>query len=626
MQEIYRPLLRWYFACFGLYYGLMLPTHLLDYAGAELYAMLALAGGAFVVAVTGWVSFGHRLSIPRAEGLVLLLNVLVVANVVTALNINFDSIKLVYFVIIAIAFSLASVSMRQAAVSILLAGIGYASFLPKLDTATFLKFGFVSIAATIAAMSIAILMRRAMTTIAEAKLEAENELDIARQLERTLRTQSLSDELTGLPNRRAFFLELDAATNHVARGRAAWLILLDLDGFKAVNDIHGHSTGDRLLSEVAERIRSVCGDDMHASRMGGDEFNMILSGEGGVDAVRRRCEALLASLANSYQIEGRHIRISASIGFKLLDNESSAAHQLTQADYALIIAKKRGKNRAVEFTAELEQASDERAEIESALRQADLDAEVNLVFQPQFDFAAERIVAAEALARWDSPIVGRISPDHFIRIAEESGLITGITMTVVEKAFRAAVSWDPPLCLSINLSSFDLISDPNIDQIIDLSRRYGVDPAMIEFEVTETAMMADFEKATANLKRLSDLGFAIALDDFGTGYSNFSYLRALPINKLKVDRSFLDNPGDPMTERMLSSLAGMARLLGVHCLLEGIEDEIGLLMAKRVGAQSAQGYLFGAPMSQAELIGVVESAANDVRLESEEGEDGRELA
>lgn len=615
MREIYRPLQRWYFAVFALYYAVMLPGHADFYVGTQRIVMLALAGAAFLIALAGFFVFRRRLGMKMAEAFIFALNALVVLNVLVALNIEFKSVKLVYFVIIAIAFSMASVSFRQSLASIAIAAAAYLSFMPRLDAATFTTFGFLSVGAAIASMSIAILMRRALMAIANAKIEAEDQLANARELESTLRQQSLSDELTGLPNRRAFFRQLEAIvpdpSGHSPEAPALhhWLILLDLDGFKAVNDIHGHFIGDRLLEEVARRIKAVCGADMHVSRMGGDEFNMILtvredvreSGDGGPCTAHERCQALLAAVSQPYVIEGRHIRISATVGYKRVEPEETIERQLTQADYALITAKKRGKNCALEFTSDLAQASDEREIIEQAMRQADLESELDLVFQPQFDFTAERIVAVEALARWDSPIVGRIPPDQFIRIAEESGLITGITMTVVEKAFRTASQWDGSLRLAINLSSYDLINDPNIDHIIALSSELGVNPANVEFEVTETAMMVDFDKATANLARLSGHGFGLALDDFGTGYSNFSYLRRLPITKLKVDRSFLENPGEEMTERMLASLAGMARLLGVHCLLEGIEDEIGLLMAKRVGAQSVQGYLFGAPMSEAEL-------------------------
>ncbi|WP_367947298.1 EAL domain-containing protein [Sphingopyxis sp. BSNA05] len=212
------------------------------------------------------------------------------------------------------------------------------------------------------------------------------------------------------------------------------------------------------------------------------------------------------------------------------------------------------------------------------------------------------MVRAEALARWKSPVIGEIMPTRFIEVAEESGLIANITLAVLKQAIAALKSWKDPIPLSINLSGHDLISDQIISQIIAQVQASELDPALLEFEVTETAMMADTHKASSNMLRLAALGHPLALDDFGTGYSNFSYLRTLPISKLKVDRSFMKDVSDPMTEKILHSLVGMARTLGVDCLLEGVEDEIQLVLAKRVGTHMVQGYLFGIPMTDGELL------------------------
>ncbi|MEL7446813.1 MAG: GGDEF domain-containing phosphodiesterase, partial [Pseudomonadota bacterium] len=301
-------------------------------------------------------------------------------------------------------------------------------------------------------------------------------------------------------------------------------------------------------------------------------------------------------------IDGRHIKISGSIGCKKMDLAETTRSQISQADYALMKAKGQGKNRAVLFSLDHARQAEARGEVEEALRKADLADEIGLMFQPQVDLGSGLVTRAEALARWNSPIVGSIEPDRFIKIAEESGLITGITLVVIEKVLNQLQAWNRPIPISINLSSYDLISDTTIDQIVERVSQSGVEPKLIEFEVTETAMMADFERAAANLERLTAIGFSIALDDFGTGYSNFGYLRNLPIDKLKVDKSFIANPGDPMTEKFLSSLAGMARTLNLHCLLEGVEDEVGLLMAKRAGADSVQGFLFGHPMNAEDLL------------------------
>ncbi|MEM9501373.1 MAG: EAL domain-containing protein [Pseudomonadota bacterium] len=610
VEEIYRPILRGYFSVFALYYLVMTPFNFTSLSGFD---RVALVSASVLAACTGlFGSWYTRKPAPahHIEMLLLAMNCLVVGNVVIALNINFAAEKLTYFVIVAMLFALASVNFRQSALSIAFAMVALIGFFPLLDGETLSGFAFLTFGAAMASVAIAFFLRKAVTKIADAKIEAEEELEKARVVSEEMREKSLSDSLTMLPNRRAFFAILRKIVrdqNTKQPRDNVWLMLVDLDGFKTVNDIHGHLTGDLLLKEVARRLELFAGKAIHVSRMGGDEFNMILAGQVSEDQVRARCDELLALLAETYTIDGRHIRISCSVGCKLMDLNESTRTQISQADYALMVAKKKGRNRAVLFDDAHARESQTRHEIEQALRCADLAEEIDLAFQPQINLRSNSMECAEVLARWNSPHVGKIEPLQFIRIAEESGLITGVTLVVVEKTLRRLQSWPTPIPLSINLSGYDLISDPTIDQIISLTEQFDIDPALIEFEVTETAMMADFEKATANLKRLTELGFSIALDDFGTGYSNFSYLRALPIEKLKVDRSFIQDPADPMTEKILSSLAGMARVLGVHCLFEGVEDELELLMAKRAGAESVQGYFFGEPMSEAALLERVEA-------------------
>lgn len=605
VREIYRPILRGYFAVFALYYTVLTPFNFWYLDGFEL---ISLATASLLAASVGMFGCWYtRKPTPagRTELLLIAMNVAAVGNVLIGLNIEFAPEKLTYFVIMAMLFALASVNFRQSALSIGIASLALVSFFPRLDSGTLSAFAFLTFGAAMASLAIAFFLRKAVTKIADAKVEAEDELEKARIVSEDMRVKSLSDSLTMLPNRRAFFATLRSVMREQSQQQPRgniWLMLVDLDGFKTVNDIHGHLTGDQLLKQVAGRLELFAGKEIHVSRMGGDEFNMIFAGKVTEEDIRTRCDDLLKQLAETYIIDGRHIRISCSVGCKLMDLSQSMRSQISQADYALMVAKRQGKNNAVLFDDVHAQQAQARYEIEQALRCADLETEIDLVFQPQIDLGTNTMVRAEALARWTSPHVGKIEPLRFIKIAEQSGLITGITLVVVAKSLAQLQAWPQPIPLSINLSGYDLISDPTIDQIIELVQRYDIAPELIEFEVTETAMMGDFEKATANLQRLAELGFSIALDDFGTGYSNFSYLRALPIEKLKVDRSFIEDPTDPMTEKILSSLAGMARILGVHCLLEGVEDEIELLMAKRIGAESVQGYYFGEPMTAAALL------------------------
>ncbi|MEL7188613.1 MAG: EAL domain-containing protein [Pseudomonadota bacterium] len=550
------------------------------------------------------------------------INAVVVANVFVALSISFIPEKLTYFIIMSVLFALASSSLRQSVVSIALAFSTMSAFVSQLDGATFAAYGFISFAAAISSLSIAFYLRKAISRIAEANIKASDKLSNAQDMSRKLRKESLSDSLTNLPNRRAFFANLNQAMRALgernkseqAAPSGSWLILIDLDGFKAVNDIHGHLIGDQLLIAVADRLRAFAREDTHVSRMGGDEFNMVIAGNVSEKDLVARCKQLLTDIAKPYLVDDRQVLISCSVGCIELDHNAASETQISNADYALMAAKKQGKNRLVIFSEAYAEQAGARFKIENALRRANLEKEISVVFQPQFKLGSSEIVGAEVLARWVNPEVGPIAPQRFIQIAEESGLVANITLVVVEKAMRELSSWTKPIPISINLSGHDLLSDPVIDAVIDIVSRYKIAPSLIEFEVTETAMMADIQKAATNLERLSGLGFSIALDDFGTGYSNFNYLRSLPINRLKVDKSFVEDPGDPMAEKVLTSLVGMARVLGVNCLLEGVENEIALVMAKRAGAELVQGYLFGKPMESSELMALISenSAAVEV--------------
>lgn len=608
VRDMYRPILRGYFALFALYYAIMVPVNLFTIEGAERYYLVSTSLIAAAVGLLGSYLMFREGRDEQLDSVLVTMNVLIICNVLVALKIDFVEAKLVYFLIITMVFALTSWNFRQSATSIAFSFAALVACLQSVDASTAFTYAILIFGTALASLALAFFLRRSAVRIAESKFEAEARLVEVGMAANKLRSKALTDSLTELPNRRAFFSALNSAVETVSctpdpadADHHLWLILMDLDGFKAVNDVHGHLAGDMLLQEVAKRLRVATREDTHVSRMGGDEFSMLAVSSLTESEVEERCNALLEAISKPYLIDGRHVAISCSIGCKPMDVTQDVRSQINHADYALMVAKKQGKNRVVMFDEVQAREAGERFRIENALRHAMLEEEIEIVFQPQVDLTSNEVERAEVLARWENAHVGRIGTERFIKIAEESGLITGITLLVVKKAFAELVSWQHQIPLSINLSSHDLISDPTIDAIIEMAHDAQIDPAMVEFEVTETAMMADFDKAAANLRRMSDAGYSIALDDFGTGYSNFSYLRELPIDKLKIDRSFIENSSDPMTEKMLASLVGMAHVLGVKCLLEGVEDEVKLLMAKRVGAESVQGYLFGKPMDAVEL-------------------------
>ena len=601
IAQIYRPIIRGYFAVAAVYYVIMTFSHFWAMIGPDLALMASASITASIVILAAWYYLKNPPPIVRLEIVTNIVNLLMLTNVLVALHIAYAQPKLVYFLIMAMIFAFACVSMRQALISIAATIGGLIYQLMTHDPGQLMIYGFIAFAAAMSAIAITFFLRRAIGLAVIARHKAELRLKQTESIGETMRQKSLSDSLTKLPNRRAFFEAFKWHKAHIDGDSQHWLILLDLDGFKAVNDVYGHIMGDELLKAASDRMRTFCGSDAHVSRMGGDEFNIILSNCSDKE-IEKWCEDLLENIAQVYQIEDRLIQISCSIGCHRISTDKSVTQTIRNADFALLHAKKHGKNRVIVFRAEHAKEAAERYKIEQALRVADFDQEIELLFQPQFDLSKNQIVRAEALARWNSPVLGQIDPSRFIKIAEESGLIANITLTVLAKTIAELKSWKEPIPLSINLSAHDLLSDQIIDQIIEQVRDSGISSELLEFEVTETAMMVDVQKASDNMKRLAQLGHPMALDDFGTGYSNFTYLRNLPIDKLKVDRSFMENLTDPMTEKILHSLSGMARTLDVHCLLEGIENELELLMAKRVGAQSVQGYLFGMPMSAVELL------------------------
>ena len=606
IAQIYRPVIRGYFGVAAIYYIVMTLTHFQEFSGADLLSMTTASVTASLFTLFAWHALRKPLPIGKLEALTSITNMLIIINVMVALQLEYAEPKLIYFMMMAMIFAFACVSMRQALLSIAAALGGLFYQLAQHESDQLTIYGFISFAAALSAIAITFFLRRAIGLAVAAKHEAERELKQAQNLGETMRQRSLSDSLTGLPNRRSFFETYTEYKNGGDPSHAAWLILLDLDGFKTVNDVYGHIMGDALLKEVAERLRKYCDTNAHVSRMGGDEFNIILATNAGVDAVEAWCQKLLPQIAEIYRIDDRLIQVSGSIGCTEILADETDTQLIRNADFALLHAKRTGKNRVVVFCDEHAKNAAESYRIEQALRVADFDEEIELVFQPQFDLGKNKVVRAEVLARWDSPTLGSTGPDRFIKVAEESGLIANITLTVLQKTITTLKSWDQHFPLSINLSGHDLIADQVIDQIIDMVQNSGLDPTLLEFEVTESAMMPDAQKAADNLGRLAALGYPIALDDFGTGYSNFGYLRTLPISKLKVDRSFMENLTDPMSEKILHSLAGMARTLDVECLLEGVENELELLMAKRVGAQSVQGYYFGIPMTAEELFKYIE--------------------
>ncbi|GJD52355.1 hypothetical protein OPKNFCMD_5120 [Methylobacterium crusticola] len=423
------------------------------------------------------------------------------------------------------------------------------------------------------------------------------------------------DLLTGLPNRRSFFASLDRAT---AEGHPdgppgpvpAFIVgMVDLDGFKPVNDTHGHVAGDAVLRETARRLAAVAREGDVVARLGGDEFGLILRCTTDAAAIEGRGESLRAALAAPFDLpNGARTQIEASIGFAIFPEAGRAAAVLIErADYALYYAKAHRRGAAILFTEEHETRLRTQSVIEQALRHADLDGEFSLMFQPLVDVATGRTVAFEALARWTSPALGPVSPAVFIPIAERSGQINRITEVLLAKALAAVHAWPDPVALSFNLSMADIASPQAVARVVAIIRDSGVPPRRIDLEATETALIRDFAQAQGVLAALKALGVGIALDDFGTGFSSLSYVHRLPIDKLKIDRSFTSEVvHDQACRDIVKSIIDLSRNLKLACVVEGIETEEQARLLESLGCFIMQGYHFHRPMGFSDTLRYLE--------------------
>ncbi|MGY8685170.1 EAL domain-containing protein [Bradyrhizobium sp. UFLA05-153] len=432
-------------------------------------------------------------------------------------------------------------------------------------------------------------------------------------------TQALSDEnfrlanldsLTELPNRRRFFAELANAFGDAERRQIRLAVgIIDLDGFKPINDNYGHTVGDRVLIEAGRRIREVCegfgAHHVEFARLGGDEFGLVVSGDPSDEDLAEIGARIGDRVKLPYQLDTAHTGLSCSIGFALYPRSATDAEALYEcADYALYHAKRHARGRTVIFSSELEAEIRSRGVIENLLRTADFDAEMELVFQPIVDAMSERTAGFEALARWHSPRLGLVSPADFIPAAERIGLIRSLTQALLVRALAAAKTWPDDISLSFNLSAHDICSSDGILPLIAVIEKSGVPPRRIDFEITETAVTFDFVRAQQSIATLKAMGCGISLDDFGTGYSSLSHVHRLPLDKLKIDRSFVADVNDnPVSHKIIKSLTGLCADMEIACVVEGVETRAQLESLRRLGCDYIQGYYFAKPMRKDAVSG-----------------------
>lgn len=436
------------------------------------------------------------------------------------------------------------------------------------------------------------------------KQELHSERVAAQQLGEENARLAHTDVLTALPNRRHFFGQLDLLLNEAGPGSCFAIAVFDLDRFKPVNDTLGHAVGDRLLAEIGDRLRQFDSAGLTIARLGGDEFGAIIeakasSGDPAGDHATlaesicaRICEAIQQPVAL-----GEHrVCVGCSAGLSLYPENGMAAHDLfDRADFALYHAKRHRRGGVVRFSTALEQMIRSEQAIEAALQAADLPRELTLAYQPIVAARSHRLVGVEALARWDSPVVGPVPPEMLIATAERLGMARAVTLALFDRAMADFDMLPHPLRLSFNLSAADLADRGTVDGLVRRMQARSPEPGRIVFEIIETSLIADFEAVRAVLERLRQHGAGIALDDFGTGYSSLSALHQLHIDVLKIDRSFAARLGDPAGRRLMSAVRNLAAALDVECVFEGIENEAQLIEATLAGFHYVQGFFLARP-------------------------------
>ena len=423
-----------------------------------------------------------------------------------------------------------------------------------------------------------------------------------RYAEAKLQYQAMYDELTGLPNRRLLSDRLSHTLASAARAHhIAALLYIDLDGFKLVNDSLGHAVGDLLLSQVATRLQGRVRAADTLARLGGDEFVVVLAQLNHKDEAALVAEKLLEAITLPFVIEEQKITISASIGISIFpETASDADGLLQQADSAMYAAKRNGKNGVMYYTPEIGISVRERMQLETQLRGAIGRGEISVHYQPEFDMTSQRLIRYEALARWNHPTLGAISPVKFIPIAEESGIIVTLGAYIMELACAEAAAWQNiapyPIQVAVNVSSVQLSRENFVQEVLDVLQRTGLKPQLLQLEVTESVMVSGAARSAETIKRFRDLGIGVAIDDFGTGYSCLSYLPRLSFDSLKIERSFVHDLGvQPETRAMVSALIGLAHNFGMRVIVEGVEKPEQLEMLQKLGGDEVQGFLLGRP-------------------------------
>jgi diguanylate cyclase (GGDEF)-like protein len=474
------------------------------------------------------------------------------------------------------------------------------------------------LAAAVAGASLSILAITVLLSVLDSRLEARTML-----LVEQLRHQAMHDALTGLPNRSLLAEQMQSAIAAAKQSGIGFAVyFIDLDGFKAINDSLGHNIGDAVLQELAQRLKNAVRKEDLVARFGGDEFVVLVRDIPEAGVVARIAEKLLASFKAHFDLPGATMAISPSIGISVYPQDGDTVDMLlSRADAAMYDVKASGRNNYRFYDLAMNAATLRTITIQQGLAAAMKADQFFLHYQPKFDCANGTILGAEALLRWRHPELGMISPAEFIPVAEKSGQIIHVGHWVLQQVCKQLRDWQAGGCratrVAVNLSQIQLRSPSLVMDILDITNGYEIPPALLMFEITESAAMENAEETRKTIEQLKTAGFQLAIDDFGTGYSSLSHLQEFGVHQMKVDRAFIKSlsAGNKQARSIVVAIIGLAHALDMEVVAEGVETQEQLALLQELGCDQTQGFLLGKPMAGEDLSKLLntcsQSAEND---------------
>ena len=433
---------------------------------------------------------------------------------------------------------------------------------------------------------------------------AHEDITEAKRAEERLAYEAYVDTLTDLPNRKAYYAQLEQALNCIGQGKRLAVMYLDIDRLKRVNDTLGHMVGDALLKSTADRLRECVGDIGWVARLSGDEFAIVQSLFNHSEDAAVLAQRIVEAMREPFEIDGHKILASVSIGIAIAPADATELNELLKAaDIALYEAKNVGRGTYCFYEPQLQERMQSHAQVEQDLQQAIAHGEFELFYQPVASLAENKIVSFEALLRWNHPRRGIVSPAEFIPIAEETGLIVQLGEWVIRTACAEAAAWPDDIQVAVNLSAAQLSNKNLANVIVGAVAAAGIPPSKLELELTKSVLIQNTSATKAKLKSLHELGIQFAVDDFGTGYSSLSYLLSFPFHKIKIDRSFITGLADNESSRaIVRAIGDLAQNLNMRVTAEGIETERQLQQVRKLGCTEIQGYLLSRPRPATEIF------------------------